>query len=1069
VIVRADTPETPGTASLLERMRAALSGRYAIEREVGRGAMATVYLARDLKHDRQVAIKVLADDLATTIGAARFLREIKVAAQLLHPNILGLIDSGEAQGSLYYIMPYVRGETLRDRLDREKRLSVPEAVRIACEVASALEHAHEYGVIHRDIKPENILLVNGHHAVVADFGLARAVFNASSNDRTSTGLVVGSPYYMSPEQATGEQDIDGRTDIYSLGCVLFEMLTGGPPFKGKTVQSVLTQQLTASVPRVRARRADLSVSLDELVQRALAKDPQQRIQTAQEFSQELAAQIGAAHKTQRTSNAWHWLNEHRRGVLALAAGIALVTVVVARWTADGRGGFGALLRPELDTARYVVLPFRRAANVPENLSVEYLLHDALHRWQGVDVIDQFQMEARLPRDGGLSERTAKSLSVHFRAGRYVWGDVTRAGDSVRIDAAVYDTKTGASLHHESLRAGVGDVNIASAISTLAAKLLYRGAVKDDRTAATIGTNSYPAHQAYLRGQSALAELNLAAADSAFAEALEHDPEYAAANLWAAQVKGWISDNPLEWQGMAERAAAAGERHLPARERQLATALVLIAQGRMPEACNVYRKLKAANTSDFVATFGIGECNRLDDVVVSDKLSRSGWSFRGSAHSASRAYLEAFQLIPGMHKAFYGEAFGRVRRLMFTAANLRRPGRALPPDTTQFRASPSWEGDTLAFVPFPMHEEIAHPGRVRWPSTVKAVDHQRALLREIAATWRSAYPASTETMEAMALALELQGDSSAIDTLRAARRLADSDLQRRRLAASEVLLLIKFGVPDNTPALIAARTLADSLLKTSADEVPTNAELIASLAVFTGRSHMAANLARRSGETTGNVGGRTAANSRALLAYAAIGGAADSIKRLEQRIAADVRNTIAAEEQTATLYQLVGRAAGLAFTVYPFATLPQLVGRGNRMLDAQLAFVNGNGDSARAILSSMASRRESLRPADRTLDITYPGACLVLSADGVAAAMMWIDPVLNGAQFFPPEHLSQPANAGGFMRALLLRAELARRSGDPAEAARWDRPVDILWANADPGLKASIKASHQRLATRTAAR
>src|SRR5688572_19258222 len=257
-MVRVETPESARAASLLERMRAALSGRYTIEREIGRGAMATVYLARDLKHDRQVAIKVLAEDLATTIGATRFLREIQVAAQLLHPNILGLIDSGEAQGSLFYIMPYVRGETLRDKLQREKRLSVSEAVRIAREVASALEHAHEYGVIHRDIKPENILLVNGHHAAVADFGLARAVYNAASTDRTSTGLVLGSPYYMSPEQATGEQEIDGRTDIYSLGCVLFEMLTGSPPFNGKTVQAVLTQQLTAPVPRLRARRADLS-------------------------------------------------------------------------------------------------------------------------------------------------------------------------------------------------------------------------------------------------------------------------------------------------------------------------------------------------------------------------------------------------------------------------------------------------------------------------------------------------------------------------------------------------------------------------------------------------------------------------------------------------------------------------------------------------------------------------------------------------------------------------------------------------------------------------------------------
>jgi eukaryotic-like serine/threonine-protein kinase len=1048
-------------------MRTALSGRYAVEREIGRGGMATVYLARDLKHDRQVAIKVLAEDLATTIGSTRFLREIRVAAQLLHPNILGLIDSGEADGSLYYIMPYVRGETLRDKLDREKRLSVSEAVRIAREVAGALEHAHEYGVIHRDIKPENILLVNGHHAAVADFGLARAVYNASSTDRTTAGLVLGSVYYMSPEQATGEDDIDGRTDIYSLGCVLFEMLTGSPPFQGKTVQSVLTQQLTAPVPRLRTRRADLTGALDEMVQRTLAKDPGQRLQSAHEFSRELA-QISIAGQAPRAARARNWLYAHRRLIVpaSLAAGAA--TLLLLPFGTEVRNRATVLLGAELDTARYVVLPFRHPANVSENFSAEHRVHEALQRWD-VDVIDQWQVEAQLADRQGrrLSQRDAKSIALRYRAGRYVMGDVSRSGDSLRVDAAVYDTRTGTRLYRSTpvtfASANVG----ATSISKLAVELIFRGAVHGDRPAAPIGTSSYAAYQAYLRGQVALAEFNLATADSSFAKAVESDPDYASAYLWLAQVRAWLSDRASDWQGFAERAAA-GEGNLTDRERQLVAALIFMANGQMPEACKIYGKLKAANPLDFVPTYGIGECNRLDSVVVEDPNSASGWSFRSSAQAAAQAYREAFQLVPGLHKSFQSRGFDRVRSLMYTAANIRRRGKPLG-DTTTFRAAPSWLGDTLAFVPYPQHEEAARPGRRRWHTTVEAVDHQRGLFREIAASWRSAYAASPETLEAMAVALELQGDSTAIDTLRAARRMTDDEATRRRLAASEVLLLLKFGVPDNAGALGAARTLADSLLRTSSKEDAGNAEIMASLAAMTGRAHTAARLARRTAQPSGGIGARTAARERALLAYASMGAPADSIRRLEQNIVSDIRSTVAAEKQPEMLFKLLNHAAGLSFPVYSFAMHPQIVPFGNVLLRAQLEYVRNNPDSARAILVNLGRTMQGVRPADRTIDVVYPVACLLVSLDDPATAMSWLEPVLNGAPMYPPDYLSRFANAGAFMRALLLRAELARRSGDAVEAARWERPVDILWANADPGLKEAIKASHRRLAPATAAR
>src|SRR5687767_4010763 len=241
--------------SVPERLASALSGRYRLERELGAGGMATVYLAEDVKHSRRVAIKVLKPELAAVIGADRFLTEIKTTANLQHPHILPLFDSGEADTYLFYVMPFIEGESLRDRLDRDKQLGVDEAVRIARDVADALDYAHRHGVIHRDIKPANILLHDG-RPLVADFGIALAVSAAGGGRMTETGLSLGTPHYMSPEQASAERDLTARSDVYSLGCVLYEMLTGNPPHTGAVVQQIIMKIVTEPAEAVtKYRRA----------------------------------------------------------------------------------------------------------------------------------------------------------------------------------------------------------------------------------------------------------------------------------------------------------------------------------------------------------------------------------------------------------------------------------------------------------------------------------------------------------------------------------------------------------------------------------------------------------------------------------------------------------------------------------------------------------------------------------------------------------------------------------------------------------------------------------------------
>jgi len=267
---------------VLDRLRAALAGRYAIERELGAGGMATVYLADDLKHGRKVAVKVLRPELAAALGPDRFPREIQILARLQHPHILPLLDSGEAEGFLYYTMPYIDGVSLRQRIDRDGALPMQEAVRITREVADALASAHAAGILHRDIKPGNVML-SGRHALVMDFGIAKAVSDAGGQTLTTVGVAIGTPVYMSPEQATGSDDVDARSDIYALGILSYEMLTGRPPFQGKNAQATLSAQILEKPRPITEERPAVPHAVADFVMRCLEKSPSDRWQTTEEL------------------------------------------------------------------------------------------------------------------------------------------------------------------------------------------------------------------------------------------------------------------------------------------------------------------------------------------------------------------------------------------------------------------------------------------------------------------------------------------------------------------------------------------------------------------------------------------------------------------------------------------------------------------------------------------------------------------------------------------------------------------------------------------------------------------
>ncbi len=428
---------------LLNRLNAGLAGRYTIERELGQGGMATVYLAHDLRHGRAVALKVLPPQLAWAIGVERFLREIQVAAGLQHPHILTVHDSGDADGLLYYVMPFVEGESLRQRLEREDRLPLPDALRIARDVLSALEYAHGRGIIHRDIKPENILLSAG-EGMVADFGIARAIGVAGGERLTETGLAVGTPAYMSPEQVSGEAAVDGRSDLYSLACVLFEMLAGEPPFGGGTPLAVAAKRLTETAPSLHTLR-DVPAGVEQALRRALAANPADRFPTAAAFREALAA-AGPG----QPSGARRWL----AGTVAAAVGALLLaaaaTSIVPREVRARLRTIVTRKATAINPRRIVVAPFDNQTGD----STYAALGQMAAEWIALDLVRTGTFEVVDPRTALVNARIIAGIPRLLRsgdrgvalaeetgAGTVVTGSVYRYGDSLRIVAQITDLAT----------------------------------------------------------------------------------------------------------------------------------------------------------------------------------------------------------------------------------------------------------------------------------------------------------------------------------------------------------------------------------------------------------------------------------------------------------------------------------------------------------------------------------------------------------------------------------------------------------------------------------------------------
>jgi tetratricopeptide (TPR) repeat protein len=1022
-----------------------------------------------------VAIKVLRPELTAALGSDRFLREIEIAARFAHPHILPVFDSGEAGGFLYYVMPYVVGESLRTRLAREGQLPVDNAVEIASEVANALAYAHAHGIVHRDIKPENIMLVEG-HAVVADFGIARAISAATgtSTERTTgTGLVLGTPMYMSPEQASGQLRLDGRSDIYSLGCVLYEMLAGEPPFTAATPQGVAARHAYDTPAPLRTRRPGLPVQLEQVVVKSLQKLPADRFSNAGEFEaalphyptppeeQEPTVPTAAFRRRPHVSRAgWALI-----GALTLAAGLTATA-------------FHRRSAPSLDPSLYMVLPFRhRAQSAPMLLNgdqCESLLHDALGRWHGVQMVDPLWVADARSRSGDATRvQDGVAIARERRAGRVVMGEVWQFRDTIHVRGLLYDAAGNRLVREQSVQIAPDLSDAQARFQELADSLLIGGGAAGAPPRGG-GNLSLPAWRAFQDGFGALQRWDFDSAQAKLKRALSIDPTYGTAQLWLAQVLAWSGEKPASWKQYAAGALASSDSLTP-RDRELGEALLALANGKYPQSCERFRSLIARDSLDFAAWFGLGDCQAKDPLVVRDS-SGEGWHFRGSYHSAVNAYRRALEIVPSVHLAFRGEAFHRLPDLLYTEINRIRQGFALTPDTVRFGAFPSMSRDTLEFIPRPLAEAVsAEPGAI--PATVSAaVSHNRELMREIATTWVRAFPHRPDAHETLALVLETLGeltagrspDFSALSEIRRARTIltdqskaqnAVSDPnQALRLANMETRFLVK------SEQMPRARGLADSVLHANPNPTLDGARQLRGLAALTGHVHLAAQLQKRAApdytfltpaweEVTVPVQLTEAALG--LFAYASFGAPVDSIKALEQTVERLIPSYVEPAQRERAREAMLDNPAVLAFPELGRRPMHRAKAGGDYNLVMQWKLSRGDTIGVRKDFEKLRELQRGLRPGDVSFDVTYQSAWLLLAIGDTAEATHLLDLSLQALTTLGTDLIDQLPEVAGLVRGMALRAKLADRAGDEPTAKRWARDVVALWSGADQELQSTV--------------
>ena len=909
-----------------------VADRYRIQRLIGRGGMAAVYLARDERHGRDVALKFLHGPYPDPLAVRRFLREIGTLAQLPHSHILPMYDSGEEHGALYFVMPYVPGGSLRKRLVAEKMLPVADVERMAREIADALAFAHARGYVHRDIKPENVLLSDDGHALLADFGIARTESSAGDPTLTATGVGLGTPAYMSPEQACGDP-ADARSDLYSLACVLYEALVGEPPVSPRGLSGLAIDRFLTPPEPPRRKRRDVPPALERTILCALRLAPSDRFANAGAFIRALDGEAPPAPKPRRNS-------------------------------------------------------------------------------------------------------------VGVRIKRHPW--VTSVGAVALMLVALLAVRRGPSGNARRLLPFVSDAEAAE-------------------------TRSPRAHDIYVAAHHALAAWDLVGASRQFDAAVQADPQFAQAHLWLAQTMEWqnpmYSAPPPTWKPIVDRAMGFRDRLRP-HDQASVEALSALANGRYADACDRYNRMVAADSQDFIAWFGLGECQSKDGLVVRDPSSPTGWRFRSSMHSAVNAYMKALHILPEFQEAFINLGSERLSRLLWTQPNFYRLGYAVVDgDTTHFAAFPELHHDTLVFVPRLFAEIRLDPTKTRPATQNEAIARNIVLLRTIANDWVQAAPGSSAAHLQLARSLEAAGaiapratgDTNAIDEARRARTLAQRPLQRLNAMLDEVrfdLEVERFG---------AARIAADSILASWTQPTAEEAGLVAAAAALTGHVHRTVAALRMTAayDTITLPPPRAlvvapivpASEALAYLGYAACGAPVDSMRVSVERTNRALRTWVDTAHRQEIRRALMDWPATLAYGEMGASPDHRATDGANSQMAREWALAHGDLSAEHTYLAQTKEQVRQGMPGEADPAGLFVDARLALAAGDTASAISEID--LQGLDAIPKFGLrltEDASEAAPFVRMMALRADLAHHTGDAPTASHWAQAVIALWGGADPELQ-----------------
>ncbi len=1027
----------------LAPLRDALASQYAIERVLGAGGMGTVLLARDVTLDRLVAIKVVSPEVSLAPAVReRFLREARTVARLRHPHIVAIHAAGEAAGMLYFVMEYVEGESLREVLQHEGSLDPATTMRILRELSEALDHAHRAGIVHRDLKPENVLLESpARNARLMDFGIARALQLSGDERLTGTGLAIGTPRYMSPEQAVGDRDIDGRSDVYSLGLLGYEMLTGGPAFTG-TGPSVLVKQITEHPEPVLTKVPSTPPDLAAVIERAIEKEPPARGQTAGEMAAALTPAVSGASTP--VSRRPRTTGTRRIGamVAALAAVVLLVAVGLALVSARDADA-------EVDPRRsFLVVPFR---NLTGSQELDWLregsvnmLTFSLGQWGDLAIVGfERTLDLLRARDAGgevgVGLELAREIAREAEAGTVLMGTISRQADSLVIDAEAYDARSGRRVQRVRV-ADAAEADPRSLFDALATELLdvaglQQFAARKGIAAST--TTSLEAFRHYVDGVRLLTSWRIEQADSAFARAIAIDSTFALAHYKRALARGWGEQSDVQARIAMARAAVRHAERLPERERTLIEAQLYFTEGDYRAAEERYARLVARDSSDAEAWYGLADAYY------------HGGSDAGLGHftRSLRAFDRALELDPTLHLAYAHEV-----------------------DLLGFAAEPSsyfvLVGDSI--VAFRTPEQLAAIGDSARIAELRRGAGQRAV--RIARQWMVSDPRASRAHLALAnaqiAAEDYQGAAATLESAMRDPETADPAMPfllavtRMRAQRADALPALREALASNAEgqAIRSSSQAAQALLgsMTVAAYAGSPSQLARVLELFEDAFPEIPDASRP-------LPVRDVSRPIHAMLRVAMGDDSPEVRAMvDESLAA-----IAALERTDSLYyrRIRGEAQSLPYTAYLVfrddrykATYERWANGPSPTLGAIAAVAAGDTARARALAAGFRGPVGAAAPFTTALRVVGEATALIELGELEAA--------LETLEAFDPRAFSHrgPDPRWAFWpRTILLRGTIYERLGRRDEAADAYRRFIELWGHADERMREHVRAAQAGLA------